>query len=573
MNVTLATKTFPPRFVLLLVVTATLTVAPLFVRGVPMGFDLWFHVPSWIEVAQQWKQGILYPQWANGAEEGYGEPRFIFYPPASWLLGSALGSVLPWRVVPAVFAWLALFAAGLSMYRLAREFLAPGLATFAAVFYAANPYQVTCIYRRNSFAELLAAAVLPLVVLYALRLGHAGARSVVPLALALAAIFLIHVPAALIALYSLLLILVVTSLVRRLPRVILLGAAAVGLACLLAAFYLLPAVYEQRWLEPLNVLHEWLLPEANFLFTSASHAYPHFNLVISSLAVAEIILAAVAIFFSCKLRRDWPEMWWAAVTLAVVSTLLMFSLTAPVWRSLPGLEHVNSPWQWLFALNLVIALLLAASVGQFHRRFVLGLLVLLFPLAFLMAAAARMELRPARWLELISTDPEGTGYIGAPEYTPRGVDLFKIQPGIPQVQVIGTTSGGHEPQREGVAGAADSATTEIQVHQWRANRKLFSVKASAPTDLALRLFVYPAWRVEVNGRVAPVRAAPGSGHMILRVPQGVSEVALTFTRTPDRTRGITLSLLTAVFLLAARFVAAVGPSRRPRDAARTHSGQ
>jgi len=110
-------------------------IAPFFWCGTPSGHDFEFHIDSWMEVLGQWKQGILYPRWAALAHWGYGEARFLFYPPASWTLGAALGAVLPWKLVPGAYCWIVLMLAGASMYRLARECLAPPAAMFAAVFY------------------------------------------------------------------------------------------------------------------------------------------------------------------------------------------------------------------------------------------------------------------------------------------------------------------------------------------------------------------------------------------------------------------------------------------------------
>src|SRR5580658_808915 len=139
---------------------------PFFFLGTPSGHDVEFHLYSWLEVLGQWKQGILYPRWAALAHFAYGEPRFIFYPPASWTLGAGLSALFPWTIVSSIYIWIALVASGVSMFALARrwadrswadrKFFDRSDATFAAVLYAVNPYHLVIIYWRSAFAELLA---------------------------------------------------------------------------------------------------------------------------------------------------------------------------------------------------------------------------------------------------------------------------------------------------------------------------------------------------------------------------------------------------------------------------------
>jgi uncharacterized membrane protein len=540
------------KLLLCLILAATLVVAPLLARGFPFGFEIWLHVPSWIEVNHQWRQGILYPRWAGGAEEGYGEPRFIFYPPVSYFLGAALGFLLPWRFAPVAFIWIALVVAGLCMYRLAREYLGFGAAILAAVFYAANPNHLTMIYRRIALAELLASAVFPLVVLLTIRLGRTNGRNVISLALALSVICLTSAPAAVMVAYALALILIVVAIERRTMNVILQGVAAAALAVLLCAFYLLPAVFEQRWLQPVQIVHVWLIPEYNFLFNRKPHPYTSFNLLISLLAVSELALAAGAIALSAKLRRKWPEAWWAAVALSITSFLLMFPVGFFAWRAFSTPKLVAFPWQWLFLLNLAAAFLLAGAFEQSRRQRLTGLLVLLVPLFFFGGSVARMELRKEYFAQLTSIDPGNGGYYGGPEFAPRGVDLFKLHAGLPPVRVA-DESGGRDGASKDQAVGASHAIPQIQLRRWDAELKSFTVVAPAPTELAVRLLNYPAWQVELNGKAVPAPSMRDTGDTILPLSAGTTDVVFTFTRTWDRTLGFSISLVTLILLLAWRF--------------------
>src|SRR5262250_3582877 len=110
-----------PTSQIVIAAVSLLAVLPFVWTGIPSGHDFEFHMFSWMEVASQWRQGIVYPRWAALAHWGYGEARFVFYPPASWTLGAALGSLLPWKFVPATYCWIALTLAGFSMHRLARQ--------------------------------------------------------------------------------------------------------------------------------------------------------------------------------------------------------------------------------------------------------------------------------------------------------------------------------------------------------------------------------------------------------------------------------------------------------------------
>jgi hypothetical protein len=535
---------------------SSLIVAPFFWLGSPSGHDIAFHAGSWLDAAGQWKEGIVFPRWAEWANHGFGEPRFIFYPPLSWMLGAGLGFVVPWNAVPGVFVVLVQTLAGMCAFALARRVLPECAALFGAFCYAANPNALLIVYLRSDFAELLASAVFPLLFLVAFELGgtlenrgRSLARGIGLFGTIFAMVWLSNAPAGVLASYSVTLLFVWAAVTEKSRLPLARGAAGIALGFGLAAFYIVPAAYEQRWVNITQALSTGLLPQENFLFTDTGDPEHNlFNWVASSAAVLIILLTGAAALAARRgmvgeeERSEKRKLWGALLLLSAAATLLMLRVTAILWNVLPELRFVQFPWRWMSILAVAFAVFLGAAAS---RR--LGWLVAAVVLAIL--GGTGVFLAKHGWWDgndiptLRAAIEHGDGFDGTDEYDPLdplGYDRYNLPGKAPLVRAL-------PPEQD----SYKMSNAIISIVKWTAEEKVLRVKAQGPLRIALRLINYPAWRVEVNGRqIAPERA-DNYDQMIVPVATGESRVRVHFTRTWDRTLG---GILSAVSLLVALFL-------------------
>jgi hypothetical protein len=505
---------------------------PFFFFGTPSGHDVEFHLYSWLEVLGQWRHGILYPRWAGLAHFGYGEPRFIFYPPASWLLGATLSAIVPWTLAASVYIWLVLTASGISMFLLARRWLERRNALFAAVLYAVNPYHLVIVYWRSAFAELLAACLLPLLLLFVLRAAEDEQRMMVPLGILLAAAWLTNAPAAVMIHYSLALLMLFFAITKRSPRLLLAGTAAVALGACLASFYLLPAVYEQKWVDIGEAVSAGSRPADNFLFIHTTDTdHDAFNRMISWVGVLEMGVIAVAATLA-KIRKSVnSSLWQLLLGWGVGCAFLLLPISLVFWRILPKMQFMQFPWRWLLCLSLIFTVFVALGLQRWWMRTIVCVL------SIVVIAAAWTRVQAPWWdnaadlREMQDNMESGAGYEGTDEYTPVCADPAAVDKSARNVTVDGP------------------ARAAIHVVRWNADAKEFTAQVSAADQLALKLFRYPAWNVEVNGHSIPTSVRKSTGQILIPVQAGLNRVQIRFVRTWDRTAGAWISAVTFILVL------------------------
>jgi hypothetical protein len=356
----------------------------------------------------------------------------------------------------------------------------------------------------------------------------------------LAAIWLSNAPAGVIACYSSAAMFAFAALTRKSWQPLLQGAAGLALGLGLAGFYLLPAAYEQRWVNIGEALSAGLLPSENFLFTDI-HDPEHtiFNWIVSGIAISLMVFAGLAAVAAHRTRRGGEEAfenrsWQVLLFLTGLSSVLMFRFTAILWNVLPKLRFVQFPWRWMSILTVPFAIFVGAAMGR--KRW--GWVVVTFAL---LGAGGAGLVHHAWWYKgdipiLRQAIASGEGFEGTFEYDPAGDDHTNVPvQKAPEVQVMDTdsTPGPDIPPR-------------VRVERWSSEEKEVTVKTKDPFALGLRLLNYPAWRVTVNGAVVTPLNGEDYHLMLVELKPGESRIRARFVRTWDRTVGGCGSLASAI---------------------------
>ena len=529
--------------VLAIFLLASVLLAPELVLGLTVTDNFRFNMLWPEQFGALMRGGNLYPRWLPHAWQGLGTPAFYFYPPVFfWVAGifDALtaGTFSSERFVP--FASLLLmFTSGVGMHAWLRTKVKERAALIGAIAFMVAPYHLYDIYCRGALAEATAYASVPFVMLALRRLAEGRARSVPVLALSYGALLMSHLPTAL--LVSLLLVppYVLWSLRSAARPLRFVGLAFTGglIGIGIAAAYLIPALTLLRYVNPGSLTRAFYRPENWFFWTFPAGPMGARMMFIIPVAIGAALLA-VGTWLSARKAKE--PLFWAGLTLGLV--VLIAGLVPLFWR-LPGLVMVQFPWRGLLLVEFAAITMLTMARPSLRNPVMLAGTV---TLAFAYAVLAMMGGHTV-WRTWAGQSDNARlirdSYLDAPEYLPAGVRI-KEGAGPDDVQVklaVVPLAHASDPRAKLTASQAEDGGMTV------------AVDAPAPTDIAVRRYYFPNWRVSgANGIAIRVTAEPHEHIAMFRAPAGKSVLRLEPATAPNErlARAISLTALALTALWA-----------------------
>ncbi len=516
---------------------------------------------------QSIRDGAWYPRWAADMVFGYGYPLWLILAPIPFFAGEAFHLVgLDFVSAVKLVDGLAFLGAALTMFLFASRVLRnKNAALVAAIAYAYIPYHLVDLYVRAAQAELVALVFPPLIFWAFHRLAETRrVRHIAIAALAYAGLILAHIQSAflftpVIGLYILWLVAqeggrqpVVGGQTRWFAalRLLMPAAGALALALGIAAIFLLPILFEQRYLTSDPLIGGFFNYRKHFLnvsqllspFWGYGYAGEYGNDQFSlQLGLMPTLLALVALWALAQTRASRASIVFF-VTVVAATIFAMLPVSASLWEMWAGVvAFTQFPWRLLIITTFALAFLAGAAMdalGEEARGSAPALAVaLLFVTASYPYAAPQHTEAMFNLQTQMEFEVKYGELLGDTIWT---IERPKTSPLVEQYLA------GEKLTR---AVALDEGA-QVETLRYGGQSVEARVEARAPARVLFYTRYFPGWTAALDGQPIGIEPYGEQGLILARVPAGTHVLRLRFEDTPPRWLGAIISAISLGIALA-----------------------
>lgn len=540
-----------------LLITGLILVAPLLQASPLCTDDGALHIFRTVALDRALGDGVLYPRWFPDLAFGYGFPFFNYREPLGYYAIEAihkLGADFP-LALNLVLA-LGVVAAGQTMSLWVGSLFNRSAGLVAGLVYMAAPYTLIGAITRANQPEVLALALLPLILWAFRRLAlHGRRRDFVLAVMTYAALLLTHNISSLIFTPLLLAycVLLTAYSSRTTPHALRTTLIAALISLALTAFFWLPALAEGQAVQ-LYLTHSARGNDFHFNFVALRE-------VLSGPGTADPLLLNPPLLISL----GWPQLALAGLGLVfirkadsreqrahiVAAVMLMGGLlfmalpdSVGLWENLPLIRFVQFPWRFVGRALLPAALLAGAAAYAVARSSHRAgrVLSLCFALIVLIFAAPHLYPRTCAPQANLSINDlfayeRATGHIGV---DPLGAYLPVTVKERPTSSPLEAQYAHNEIIRRFDRSALPNDAQVID-EAYPPNRAVIDLETPIGFRAMYLTFDFPGWRVTIDDQPAPIMPSDPTGLITFEVPAGRHRIEVAFGDTPLRTAANAIS--------------------------------
>lgn len=492
-------------------------------------------------------------RWVPDAGYGYGYPQFNYYPPSVYYLGEVfhLAGFQFIDTVKILFI-LGYILSALAMFVLVSEFLGNLPGFVSALVYTYVPYKAMEVYVRGALSEFWSLVIYPFIFWAVYKLIKTSEwKYVAMLGISVGLLLTTHLLMSMIFSFSAvvwtLYWLIKEKKIKEIGKVI--GAVLLGVC--LAAFFVLPAIVEQKYAHTETMTMGYFGHLQHFvnlykLFISTewgfgSSGFPDEKLNLSTGIVqwvfGLITIGIASIYLFLKKKKKYLSLALVLGALEVFTLFMMHSKSTFIWKMIPILSWLQFPWRFLTVSIFLLAIIAGIGIHLLPKfKIIIGTFIIVVSFAFTISYFA-----PKDWLDITDAD-HFSGVSWQKKLTISIFDYLPIYAKLPPVV--------EAPSVPEVLDGEAAFPSYIKGSDYQ----IGEVVVAKDATIRLPLFDFPGMKVVANGKTIDHYNDDCRnqefclGLITFKLPEGTYSIKTKLTNTPVRIVGNTLSVLGLVVL-------------------------
>lgn len=528
-----------PKFVFLILLLIVLpTIIPFF-------NSRFFYTQDYIYIARQQQMdtvlsdGQFPARWAPDLR--FGEPIFNFYASLPFYLGTLIhlfGANVIWT--SKILFMIASILSAITMYIFLQKMFGQKGAFLGTLLYTYAPYRAVDIYVRGAISEAWAFVFFPLIFYSSLLLTEeVNGRRIIYLVLSLSGLFLTHNVTTFMFLPFLGLFWIYLAVVKKNWKVIISLSLSFLLGIGIAAFFLLPVLFEKQFIQTKYLVVGYFNFRAHFVaikqFFSTFWGYgssvwgPNDGLSFQvGLVHWTVVFLTILLGIIYRKKRKLLGLFLFLGFSFLLSLFLQHNKSAFIWEAISLSAFIQFPWRFL-AISVFIVGIMGAAISQYLKGNFKYLYFILIGTVFLINI---QYFRPEKFVD----DSFFNKFLD-PKIMRTGFDLTKDYLPIWVQTVDGEVFNDLKAEKG-----------QILISDSKRGSTLYKANVKVSTDSAIVAPVtyFPGWEVTANDKLILQLPPSKMGLIRFELPKGEYRVKIEFMNTPVRILGNTLSMVSIV---------------------------